>query len=364
MKVPGMVTFATPRVPPRPDVVLAGFPEPPGLYLHVPFCTSICPFCPYNKVRYDAPLVERYFAALGRELDLYGAAATEPFGSIYIGGGTPTLCLDQLADLLTRIDAVGERAIEVLPNHMTEQLAERLVEIGITHVSIGAQSFDSQVLRHLRRPNTVAINRRALDVAIGRFECVDVDLMFDVGYQEPEVLLDDLRTCFDAGVDQVSTYPVMRFGYTPFGKADHDRRAEHAGSQGSDRAGGRTRLRAALGVDVQPDRWARLFVDHPRVLPGPRSRVGQLLGSNVRSQPLRDRGLHRAARAGRVADRPSGTAGPRAERRLLLVLAVLHGQRRPRPLPAAVRPTACTAHDRAGARCDRAGSNSAMARRR
>jgi oxygen-independent coproporphyrinogen-3 oxidase len=132
-----------------------------------------------------------------------------------------------VADLLSRIDAVGERAIEVLPNHMTEQLAERLVEIGITHVSIGAQSFDSRVLRHLRRPNTVAINRRALDVAIGRFECVDVDLMFDVGYQEPEVLRDDLRTCFDAGVDQVSTYPVMRFGYTPFGKADHDRRAEH-----------------------------------------------------------------------------------------------------------------------------------------
>ncbi len=69
-------------VPPRPDVVLAGFPEPPGLYLHVPFCTSICPFCPYNKVRYDAPLVERYFAALGREVDLYarGGYRTVRFG--------------------------------------------------------------------------------------------------------------------------------------------------------------------------------------------------------------------------------------------------------------------------------------------
>ena len=227
MKVPGMVTFSAPTVPPRPDTVLGGFPESPGLYLHVPFCTHICPFCPYNKVRYETDLVRRYFTALGREADLYASAANAPFGSVYIGGGTPTLCLDELADLLTRIDAVGERAIEVLPNHMTEQHAEQLVEIGITHVSIGAQSFDSRVLRHLRRPNTVAMNRRALDVAIGTFGCVDVDLMFDVGYQEPEVLLDDLRTCFEAGVDQVSTYPVMRFGYTPFGKADHDRRAEH-----------------------------------------------------------------------------------------------------------------------------------------
>jgi len=226
-RIPGMVHFDVPEVPPTPEVVVAGFPEPPGLYLHVPFCTSICPFCPYNKVRFDAHLAERYLSALRRELDLYAAAATAPFGSIYIGGGTPTLCLDQLAELLGSVDAVGERAIEVLPNHMTEATATRLRAMGVTHVSIGAQSFDRQVLRHLHRPNTVAMNHAALDVAVSTFECVDVDLMFDVGYQDPQVLLADLRTSFEAGVDQVSTYPVMRFGYTPFGKADHDRRGEH-----------------------------------------------------------------------------------------------------------------------------------------
>jgi oxygen-independent coproporphyrinogen-3 oxidase len=227
MKVPGMPTFTVPAVAPGPDAMLAGFPEAPGLYLHVPFCTSICPFCPYNKVRYEPNLVGRYFTALAREVELYADAATAPFGSLYVGGGTPTLCLDELADLLPHLDATGERAIEVLPNHMTEQTADRLIEMGFSHVSLGAQSFDRQVLRHLRRPNTVPMNQRALEVAIGKFACVDVDLMFDVGYQQPEVLLDDLRTCFEAGVDQVSTYPLMRFGYTPFGKAPHDRKAEH-----------------------------------------------------------------------------------------------------------------------------------------
>ena len=226
-RLPGMVRFDAPVVPPTAEVVVAGFPEPPGLYLHVPFCTSICPFCPYNKVRYDAHLAGRYLVALRRELALYSAAAAAPFGSVYVGGGTPTLCLDQLSELLDAVDSVGERAIEVLPNHMTATTATQLQAIGITHVSIGAQSFDRQVLRHLHRPNTVAMNHAALDVAVGTFECVDVDLMFDVGYQDPRVLLDDLRTCFQAGVDQVSTYPVMRFGYTPFGEADHDRRAEH-----------------------------------------------------------------------------------------------------------------------------------------
>ena len=104
MTVPGMVTFTTPTVAPSAEVVLTGYPEPPGLYLHVPFCSSICPFCPYNKVRYRADLVGRYFTALEREADLYAAAATAPFGSIYIGGGTPTLCLDELENVLARLE--------------------------------------------------------------------------------------------------------------------------------------------------------------------------------------------------------------------------------------------------------------------
>jgi oxygen-independent coproporphyrinogen-3 oxidase len=222
-----LVTFRIPETPPDAGAVLAGFLRPSGLYVHIPFCSTICPFCPYNKVRYETDLVGRYFVALTREAGLYTAVASGPFGSVYIGGGTPTLCLDELADLLPRLEATGERAIEVLPNHLTSTISDRLIRMGITHVSIGAQSFDPQVLRYLQRPNTVAMNRRALEVAIGAFECVDVDLIFDVSYQQPEVLLEDLRTCFEAGVDQVSTYPLMRFGYTPFGKATHDRRAEH-----------------------------------------------------------------------------------------------------------------------------------------
>ncbi|MDH3307820.1 MAG: radical SAM protein [Acidimicrobiia bacterium] len=227
MPMPGMVRFTTPAVPPVAKEVLAGFPEPPGLYLHVPFCTTICPFCPYNKVQYQADLAARYFEALNNEVDLYTSERPAPFGSVYIGGGTPTLCLDELAGILARLDTTGERAIEVLPNHMSEATAHRLTEMGITHVSVGAQSFDRRVLHYLQRPNTLEMNHSALDVAVGTFDCVDVDLIFDVGYQEPDVLMNDLRICFDAGVDQVSTYPLMRFGYTPFGKSSHDRTAEH-----------------------------------------------------------------------------------------------------------------------------------------
>jgi oxygen-independent coproporphyrinogen-3 oxidase len=128
--MPGMPRFTVPSDPPGADAVLTAFPEPPGCYVHVPFCTSICPFCPYDKVRYERPVVERYFGALRREVDLYARHAPGPFGSVYVGGGTPTLCLDELAEVLARLEATGERAIEVLPNHMTEPVADRLCEMG------------------------------------------------------------------------------------------------------------------------------------------------------------------------------------------------------------------------------------------
>ncbi|MFZ0160361.1 MAG: radical SAM protein [Kineosporiaceae bacterium] len=214
--------------------------SPAGVYLHVPFCERICPFCPYNKVRARQDLAVRYFAALGREVDAitgeYRRRFGLPFSSLYVGGGTPTLYPEALADLLGRLPTTGERAVEVLPNHATPDRLDRLATIGFSAVSIGAQSFDDGVLRHLGRPHDAAMARAAVDAAVGRFACVDVDLIVDVALERrgqdsvaaAGTFLRDVESCFAAGVDQVSTYPLMRFGYTPFGRAEHERGREHA----------------------------------------------------------------------------------------------------------------------------------------
>lgn len=207
--------------------VMASFRSTAGLYLHVPFCPFICPFCPYNKVLYRPERASRFFHALDREMDAYLAYAEEPFTSLYIGGGTPTLCLDELTRLLPRIPVERERAIEVLPAHATPETVARLRDIGITHASLGVQSFDERMLRHLGRPGTTEANLRALANMLGAFDCVDVDLIFDVAFRDPSIFLRDVETCLSAGVDQVSTYPLMRFGYTPFGKTGHDPAIEH-----------------------------------------------------------------------------------------------------------------------------------------
>ena len=212
---------------PEAGEILGALRASAGLYVHVPFCASICPFCPYNKVILREAPARRYFGALDAEVDRYLEHFEGCFDSLYVGGGTPTLCLDELARLVPRLPIQGERAIEVLPTHADPRTLARLRELGFDYVSLGIQSFDEGVLRHLQRPHSAADNRRALENAIGRFACVDVDLIFDVAYESEKSLLSDLELCFRAGVDQVSAYPLMRFAYTPFGKARHDRRTEH-----------------------------------------------------------------------------------------------------------------------------------------
>lgn len=199
----------------------------PGIYLHVPFCQSICPFCPYNKVIYKPEWVRRYFSALEAEVFGYTQHMQAPFTSLYIGGGTPTLCLDELAALTAHIPVTGERAIETLPTHATPDHIYQMQQMGITFISLGVQSFNSDMLHYLKRPTSVKDNLKAIEHTVGQFDCVDVDLIFDVSFADTTIFLRDLELCFERGVDQISTYPLMRFGYTPFGKSHHDRQKEH-----------------------------------------------------------------------------------------------------------------------------------------
>ncbi len=210
-----------------PTRIASAFHDVPGLYLHFPFCVSLCPFCPYNRVLYDKALAESYHAALQQEIARAVEAFPGEFHSLYVGGGTPTLSLDALEAAVADLRVKHERAIEVLPGHATPARLARLQAMGFNFVCLGLQSFDDDVLRHLGRPNTAQQNRAAIANAVGHFDCVDVDLIFDVAFRDGEAFLSDVETCVSLGVEQISTYPLMRFGYTPFGKAPHARRMEH-----------------------------------------------------------------------------------------------------------------------------------------
>lgn len=314
----------------RPDEVVASFTGPFGLYLHVPFCASICPFCPYNKVLVRDGLVDPYFAALRRELELYGATQLR-FESLYVGGGTPSLCLEEVGRTIEGLNVVGERAIEVMPNHVTPRTVSRLHELGFDFVSLGIQSLDARVLRRLGRINSVEDNRHALAATVGEFTCVNADLIFDAAFAEPDSFLRDFEECCGFGVDQISTYPLMHFGYTPFGEGAGapTRRARVASARVRPRRS--ARVRAALRLDVHSHRRPPVRVDRPRALPRLRCRCRDLHGPGLPPEPLRAGTVRARAHRRRAAPRAASAPRPRACDSLLRLLAALRTGRRPRP---------------------------------
>ena len=196
-------------------------PESINLYIHVPFCSSICPFCPYVKQVYDPSLARAYQGALLKELETYyrewGDVHVE---SVYFGGGTPSLTPEIVETTLDWISGhfqVGrEVGMEVHPMSSSDSMLLRLKHAGVMQVSLGVQSFNDRLLdvlgRGYRSRDAIAACERVL--AAG-FDTIDVDLIFAIPSQTLEESVTDMETALGLGVDQVSTYPLIALSYTP-----------------------------------------------------------------------------------------------------------------------------------------------------
>ncbi|MCL2632429.1 MAG: radical SAM protein [Coriobacteriia bacterium] len=189
-----------------------------GLYVHIPFCRSICSFCPYFKVPFDQGLAAEYKAALLKEIDLVCASQSERkrATSLYFGGGTPALMLDDLAEIIDKLkeyfeitDGIG---VELHPDDINDHTLQKLAAAGVTMLSLGIQSFDSDCLQALGRHNDDFISKLQLVRRYG-FAVVDVDLIFGIPRQTEESFLNDITTAFEHGATQVSTYPFIDFTY-------------------------------------------------------------------------------------------------------------------------------------------------------
>ncbi len=189
-----------------------------GLYVHIPFCRSLCSFCPYCKVMYDEDLAQRYKTALLREIELVGTELKEKkvVTGLYFGGGTPALMADSLKEIIDCIKKyfIIQKGIgvELHPDDISESTLELLKKAGVTKVSIGIQSFDQQCLSALGRKGMDFLKKLEL-VSRAGFEVIDVDLIFAIPNQTEEILLRDVETAFTNGATQVSTYPFIDFTF-------------------------------------------------------------------------------------------------------------------------------------------------------
>lgn len=199
----------------------------PGLYLHVPFCKILCPFCPYNRVEYEESLFEAYAKAVKQEIELYAPHLQgQRFSTLYIGGGTPTVnwpglvsILDHLREQLGSMPAI---CIELHPANMDDDCLRALKDAGVTMLSIGVEATTDLMLKRIRRSHD---SRTALDAVeralrIG-FDSVNVDLMFALPGQSVEDWQADVKTIVNLGVDQLSTYPMFSFSYSEQGREQH-----------------------------------------------------------------------------------------------------------------------------------------------
>ena len=196
-----------------------------GLYVHIPFCKIPCPFCPYNRYPWRPEKEKPYVEEVKREIDIYRAMLQDvKIDTLYVGGGTPTVMIDGLAEILGHIknsfEVKGDICVEANPDDLNESSLDKLRETGIAKISIGVQSFNDDVLKAIgRRSHDGKTALKALKLAMDNgFDCVNADLMFSLPSQNLPDVRRDLEIAVETGVHQITTYPLLLFPYTKMSK--------------------------------------------------------------------------------------------------------------------------------------------------
>jgi coproporphyrinogen III oxidase-like Fe-S oxidoreductase len=193
---------------------------PPGngtdylLYLHVPFCEELCPYCSFNRIRLDKELAVRFFRALKEEMLRYRNLGYR-FTAAYVGGGTPTVMPHELEAVLVlarEFWPIRSLSVETNPKHLTPEVLDLLGRCGVDRLSVGVQSFDDGLLQSIHRYHRYGSGseiRGRLKEAQGRFRTLNVDMIFNFRDQNEDLLRKDLQVLRELLPDQITFYPLM-----------------------------------------------------------------------------------------------------------------------------------------------------------
>jgi len=200
----------------------------PGLYLHVPFCSTICPYCDFSVMRSASPARERFASRLVVEVGLAAPAwrDTRPFDTVYFGGGTPSqLPPEDLARVLAACRthlAFATPApwifLEANPEDVTHEACAAWRGLGVRTLSLGVQSFSDETLRFLGRRHTGQEASAAVETALAAgFDTVSIDLIFGLRGQTAEDWQLQLATAVSLEPQHLSCYQLTIHAGTRFG---------------------------------------------------------------------------------------------------------------------------------------------------
>ena len=218
------------------DETMMPAPEPGRtymLYMHVPFCQVLCPYCSFNRYPYRQEVTRPYFESLRKEMLMLKDLGYD-FESLYVGGGTPTIMLDELCrtiDLARENFSITEVSSETNPNHLTRPYLERL-RGRVQRLSVGVQSFDDGLLKQMDRYKKYGSGEQILEriaEANGYFDSLNVDMIFNFPSQTEEILRSDLEKIAACGARQTTFSPLyasngtVRKMASALGELDYDR---------------------------------------------------------------------------------------------------------------------------------------------
>lgn len=197
-----------------PDLTPRDVTKPRLLYIHIPFCEQLCPYCSFHRVAFNESLCRDYHQALRKEIVLYRKLGYA-FSGVYVGGGTPTVMMEELEETLflaRQSFPLREMSVETNPNHLTDKNMTALKRIGVNRLSVGIQSFDNRLLKDMDRYEKYgsgeAVAERLLQ-ALGHFDTLNADMMFNFPSQTMSILDRDLDILLEIGMDQITYYPLM-----------------------------------------------------------------------------------------------------------------------------------------------------------
>ncbi len=183
------------------------------LYVHVPFCESLCPYCSFNRFLFNDSRAHQYFHQLRTEMRMAHKLGYA-FTSMYIGGGTPTILIDELAetiDLARQLFPIREVSCETNPNHLIPEIIGKL-EGRVQRLSVGVQSFDNELLQQMGRFAKFGSGTEIAEkirLAAPHFLSLNVDMIYNFPNQTEEILRADVRQVIATGAQQTTFYPLM-----------------------------------------------------------------------------------------------------------------------------------------------------------
>lgn len=196
-----------------------------GIYIHIPFCKSRCIYCGfYSTTLLD--LRKKYINAVCREMELRKNYIREPFSTIYLGGGTPSL-LDEaeLTKLFLYINNVydvdrnAEITMECNPDDITPKFTNMLSRLPINRVSMGAQTFADSRLRLLhRRHNSDEVKHAVKLLREAGIKNISIDLMFGFPDESLSQWKEDISAALALNIEHISAYSLMYEEDTPLWK--------------------------------------------------------------------------------------------------------------------------------------------------